>query len=71
MPDNTPVYELLFEMQMSLCERFPALTPLALRREKAREVFILVTRYNIYSNKQQKNAGKPKIIRRPASDTWF
>lgn len=56
---------------MSLCERFPALTPLSLRREKAREVFILVTRYNIYSNKQQKNAGKPKIIRRPAGDTWF
>ena len=56
---------------MNLCERFPALTPLGLRREKAREVFILISRYRIYSNKQQKNAGKPKIIRRPAPDTWF
>ena len=58
-------------MQMGLCERFPALTPLRLRREKAREVFILISRYNIYSARQQKNAGKPKIIRRPAPDTWF
>jgi len=58
-------------MQMSVCERFPALTPLALRKERARDVFILVTRYNIYSKKQQKDAGKPKVIRRPAPDTWF
>jgi len=58
-------------MEMSLCERFPAMTPINLRREKAREVFLLITRYNTYSAKQKKNAGKPKIIRRPASDTWF
>ena len=58
-------------MQMSLCERFPAMTPLTLRREKARNVFTLFVRYIGYSAKQTKNAGKPKIIRRPASDTWF
>jgi len=65
-------------MEMSLCERFPAMTPLSIRREKAVDVFTLVVRYSNYSSSQQenaekaqKNAGKPKIIRRPASDTWF
>lgn len=58
-------------MEMSLCERFPAMTPLTLRREKAVDVFTLIVRYANYSNRQAKSAGKPKIIRRPASDTWF
>lgn len=61
---------------MSLCDRFTSLTPLDLRKEKAREVFILVTRYNNYSQKEEKKsseANKPrkKIIRRPAGDDWF
>jgi hypothetical protein len=59
-------------MEMSLCERFTAMTPLSLRKEKAREVFILISRYNNYSKKNGNNGDqKPKIIRRPASDTWF
>lgn len=61
-------------MEMSICERFPAMTPLSLRHEKARDFFTLVVRYSNYSSKQQKSAAepsKPKIIRRPASDTWF
>ena len=63
----------MFEMQMTLCERFPALTPLELRREKAREVFILVARLNRYMKKEQKKNKKSskKIIRRPAGDDWF
>lgn len=61
-------------MEMSICERFPAMTPLTIRREKARDFFTLIVRYSNYSDKQQKKAeqpSKPKIIRRPASDTWF
>jgi hypothetical protein len=58
-------------MEVTLCERFPAFTPLNLRREKLREVLKLIVRFNKYSAKKQKNANKPKIIRRPASDTWF
>ena len=52
---------------------FPSFNPISLRKEKAREVFILIARYSKMSKKQKKkgkNAGK-KIIRRPASDTWF
>ena len=58
---------------MTLCERFPALTPLELRRAKAREVFILVARLNRYMKKEQKKnkKGSKKIIRRPAGDDWF
>lgn len=61
---------------MSLCDRFTSLTPLDLRKEKAREVFILVTRYNNYSEKEEKknsekNKPRKKIIRRPAGDDWF
>ena len=71
--DNTPIYDVLFEMEMNLCEKFPAMTPLTLRREKAREVFVMIARYNRFSRKkkkQEKKGGK-KIIRRPASDNWF
>ena len=73
MEDNTPVYDLLFEIEINLCERFPSFTPISLRQEKAREVFILIKRYNNYSKKQKKNTTKEgkTIIRRPASDTWF
>jgi asparagine synthetase A len=65
--DDTPVFELLFESTVNLCERFPALTPLSLRKEKAREVFLLIVRYNNYGKKQ----GKKKKIRKPAGDDWF
>lgn len=69
MSNNTPVYELLFEMQVNLCERFPSMNPLMLRRERAREVFTMIARYNKYAKKRTKN--NKKIIRRPASDNWF
>lgn len=61
---------------MGLCDRFTSLTPLDLRKEKARDVFILVTRYNNYTQKEEKKRSKgnkshKKIIRRPAGDNWF
>lgn len=73
MVDDTPIYESLFSLQLDLCERFPAMTPLSLRKEKAREVFLLINRYSTYSQKEQKNIDSDgtKIIRRPAGDDWF
>ena len=67
------MYDVLFELQMTICERFPSITPLQLRREKAKEFFILVARLNKYNKKEQKKkkSGTNKIIRRPASDNWF
>ena len=62
-------------MQVNLCDRFTGLTPLELRREKAREVFILIHRYNIYAAREAKKKKRTKngkqIIRRPAGDDWF
>lgn len=77
MPDDTPIYETLFDIQMSLCKIFPALTPLTLRREKAREVFLLINRYNKHSlknnngNKTNTTQNGVRVIRRKAGDNWF
>lgn len=72
MYDDTPIYDALFEMEMNLSERFPSMTPLMLRREKAREVFLLINRYNRYSAKEkEKQKNGKRIIRKPAGDDWF
>ena len=73
MTDDTPIYEVLFDIQMSLCERFPTLTPFMLRREKAREVFLLISRLNKHSQKENANqtSNDTRVIRKPAGDNWF
>ena len=73
MNDNTPIDEVLFDMTVSLCDRFPAFTPLSIRQAPAREVFTMVVRYNKHAKKEKKNTTKDgkRIVRRPASDSWF
>ena len=60
-------------MEVNMCKEFPGMTPISLRKERAREVFIMIARYNRLSRKkkEQNKTGKRKIIRRPASDNWF
>lgn len=57
-----------------LCNRFPSLTPLSIRKERAYEVFLLLKKYVEYNKreekKQKQNNGK-RIIRKPAGDDWF
>lgn len=64
-----------------MADRFPALTPIAIRKEKANEVFLLFERLTNYQEKQEKQelangdtvvhtADGRTIIRRPAT-TWF
>ena len=70
------LYETFFEMELSICERFPSLTPFQVRRERATEVFLLVRRLNNHTEKQSKqntqlNKDDKKVIRRPAGDDWF
>lgn len=55
---------------MTLCDRFPSLTPFSIRRERAKDVYILIARLNKYG-KTEKKKNKPNIIRRPAGDDWF
>lgn len=71
MEDNTPVDQLIFEIEMTLCEQFTSVTPFTIRRERAVDVYALIVKYSRYAKKKSRDAGKPKIIRRPASDTWF
>ena len=64
----------MFEIEMILTERFPSMTPLTLRREKAREVFLLLNRFDRYSlkkEKENKRKNGKRIIRKPAGDDWF
>lgn len=54
---------------MEICNRFPNVTPFTIRKEKIKEVFLLVRRLRDYDNRE-----KPKqknIRRKPASDSWF
>lgn len=62
----------MLQMNLQLCTTFPALSPFAVRRERAVEVFALVRRINT----QPKTEGGRKVdkkgrIRRPAGDNWF
>lgn len=64
---------MFFQLELNLCERFPALTPFQIRREKAREVFLLIKRINRYNenNSERTIKSKSNKIRRPAGDNWF
>lgn len=72
---------MFFDVAENLCERYPALHPIALRREKFGEVMLLVRRINIKndakkgirrSDKVHKDDDGNIVIRRPAtSDNWY
>ena len=75
------MYQLMFDIADRLCQRYPALTPFQVRRERYREVMLLVSRVTEAANRSA--AQKPaesvwcdsngdKHIRRPArDDSWF
>lgn len=66
------LYQSLFEMTNTLCKAFPALTPFSIRRERAREVFLLVRRMNSKPRtKKGEEVDTRGRIRRPAGDNWF
>lgn len=72
--DDTPMSQLLFEIEVLLSERFPALSPISIRRTKAREVFKIINKLTVYSKKEKKQQAKAnakRIVARQASDTWF
>ena len=72
------LYQSLLEMNVQLCKAFPALTPFAVRRESAHEVFLLVRRINSQprtdrslTTETRQEVDKRGRIRRPAGDNWF
>lgn len=65
---------------MTLCERFPSLTPFDIRKQRAYDVFLLIRRLNFYSRGNEEHRpgttiihkNGDTIIRRPAKDdSWF
>ena len=58
-------------MELNVCERFPALSPFDIRRERASEVFRLVSRINRSNIYREKESTQKRVIRRPAGDDWF
>ena len=61
-----------FNLQLSICERFPCLSPFDVRKQTAHEVFLLVKRLNEKTKIDKKNIRNGKrVIRKPASDNWF
>ena len=71
--DRRPFTDIIFDVVMMLCDRFPGCTPFTVRKEKAREVFevvVLYTRHAKHDKKTRTKDGK-KIIRKPAPDTWW
>ena len=68
-----PLYQIFFELEMEICNRFPTVDPFSIRKEKMREIFLLVRRLRIYdeANNQNNKNKRKKQIRRPASDSWF
>ncbi|MCQ2059797.1 MAG: hypothetical protein MJY71_08240 [Bacteroidaceae bacterium] len=64
---------MMFELEVGLCERFPALSPFDIRRERLHEFCVLVNRLNDYTKRESKNRDKNghQKIRRKAGDDWF
>ena len=72
--DDTPLSDLLFDIEITLFDRFPALTPMSLRRTRARDIFKVIVKLGKHAKKEKTEEAKKamkRIIKRPASDTWF
>lgn len=68
------LYQSLFDMTQTLCKVYPAISPLSIRKERAKEVFLLIRRINTHPRTNdgvKANEGKAEIVRRPAGDKWF
>ena len=81
--DTTTIslYETFFDLEENLCQRYTALTPFIVRREKVGEVILLVKRIN-RKNQREKgirntdkvwtdSKGNLHIRRKAQNDNWF
>lgn len=71
--DRTPMDKLIFEMEITFCERFPGLDPFQIRKQRARDFFRIAANLTEYDRKRSKGKNKQKKIRKPASDNsgWW
>lgn len=67
-----PLFDIFFDIEVAICEKFPALSPFDIREKEAREVFLLIERLSRYNGRKKKETkGGKQVIRRPAGDNWF
>jgi hypothetical protein len=73
--NDTPLSDLLFEIEILLSDRFPSMNPLTIRAARARDIFKMITKLNKYVKREKKEqaqkSSRKHIIKRQASDTWF
>lgn len=75
------LYEIFFDLEDNLSQRYTSLNPFVIRREKVGEVFLLVNRINRKNNREKGIQANDKVytdakgdvhIRRKAtSDDWW
>lgn len=75
------LFEIFFDIEDNLCERYKGLTPFMVRKEKVGEVFLLVRRVTAKNLREKGIYAHDKVwidnrgnthIRRPATnDNWY
>lgn len=68
--DDTPLFEVLFNINYQLCKEFPALTPYDIEKKTFHDVIRLYSDVRALQIRETKEE-KAKVIRRPAKDDWF
>lgn len=61
-------------MQLSICDRFPSMSPFDIRKQRFSEVFLLIRRLTENNKNKKKNINAKtgqRIIRKKANDDWF
>ena len=69
--DNISFSQVLFEINICICDRFTSLNPFEVRKQRFKDVFCLIKKLTIYNKRHKKNKNGKRIIRKPASDNWF
>lgn len=71
---SASLYQILFDLQITICDKFKGLNPFILRHETMQEVFLLIKRLNNTQTQENDHiqSCNGDVIRRPATDdSWF
>lgn len=76
--ESIPIKEAIFELESQLSQRYPGMTPLSIRKERAIDFFKVAAKARRLAKKENSererakaNEGKRRIIKVAASDNWF
>nr|DAU64718.1 MAG TPA: hypothetical protein [Bacteriophage sp.] len=73
--DDTPLFEVLFDINYQLCKEFPAMTPYDIEKHTFHDVIRLYSDVRALQLREAKrgdnDSNDNRVIRRPAGDDWF